>query len=89
MLICEVFMRTGTQRAVSILERILSQLEERSETGLENDDLEDVLRLQHAVDVMKSPLFAAILDVRNRYEQVQIKVVSVLHYFHDFESCMS
>ena len=36
------------------------------------DDLDDLRRLQSAVDMMRSPLFSAIVDIRSRQANVRL-----------------
>ena len=36
------------------------------DVGIHSDDLDDLKRLQSAVDMMRSPLFSAIVDIRSR-----------------------
>lgn len=36
------------------------------DVGIHSDDLDDLKRLQSAVDMMRSPLFSAIIDIRSR-----------------------
>ena len=93
-----LFFSPDTQRAVSILESLLNQLDQDdsctlglgqthepgqqvdggSHGGSHGDDLDDLRRLQSAVDMMKSPLFSAIVVIRSRQAKV-----SLASYYHN------
>ncbi len=65
---------TDSERAVSILDGILEELGVREELGEEEDGVgvEDLYHFQAMVDVMRSPLFSQLVEIRNQYEKVHV-----------------
>lgn len=69
-----VILTTDTQRAISILEGILQDLEKMPDMtpSADNPDLhvQHLVNVQDMVDKMESPLFGSLLKMQNRHQQV-------------------
>ncbi len=62
---------TDTERMVSILENILEKLGEGSMEEEGGEQVwEDLHHLQTMVDMMRSPLFSQLVQIRSQYEKV-------------------
>lgn len=59
------------QRALSIIESLVTELEGREgEADGEEDSVEALLALQATFVRMQSPLFSALIDIASRYQEV-------------------